>query len=144
MSEVVYFNQLLWAARQLHVVYSDQLLGAAHHIHLYLITIVTCIYHICHLCRMLKLQTQIMQSWKTNILRKFPAFNSFLICIFLISFAWNSINGWKQRKYLQFFLKTGISIKFIFLFGFKSDTLFSLWRGISMSKACNPIRFEKK
>ena len=39
MSKVVYSDQLLCAARQIHVVYSDQLLGAAHHIHLYLITI---------------------------------------------------------------------------------------------------------
>ena len=29
----MYFDQLLPAARQVHVVYSDQLLGAAHYIH---------------------------------------------------------------------------------------------------------------
>ena len=80
---------------------------------------------------------------KDKYFEKIPAFNSFLICIFLISFAWNSINGWKQRKYLQFFLKTGISIKFIFLFGFKSDTLFSLWRGISKSKLATRLDLKK-
>ena len=30
---VTYFDQLLLAARQVHVVYLDQLLGAAHYIH---------------------------------------------------------------------------------------------------------------
>ena len=41
LSRINFFDQLLWAARQLHVVYSDQLLGAARHIHLYLITIIS-------------------------------------------------------------------------------------------------------
>ena len=35
----MYSDQLLCAARQIHVAYSDQHLGAACHIHLYLITI---------------------------------------------------------------------------------------------------------
>ena len=35
----MYFDQLLSAARQVHVVYSDQLFGAAHSYTLYLITI---------------------------------------------------------------------------------------------------------
>ena len=39
LSKVVYSDQLLCAACQIHVVYSDQLLGAARHIHLYLIAI---------------------------------------------------------------------------------------------------------
>ena len=37
--KVVYSDQHLCAAHQVHVVYSDQLLGAALHIHLYFITI---------------------------------------------------------------------------------------------------------
>ena len=39
MSKVGYSDQLLCAARQIHVVYYDQLLGAVHHIHLYPIMI---------------------------------------------------------------------------------------------------------
>ena len=40
LSKVMYSDQLLCAAHQIHVAYSDQLLGAAGHIHLNLITIV--------------------------------------------------------------------------------------------------------
>ena len=39
----MYSDQLLCAARRIHVVYSNQLLGAARHIHLYLLTI-KCVY----------------------------------------------------------------------------------------------------